>query len=304
MSRLTLAHPATRPADPGRVLILGAPGSLRLSKALMVASSLVELTGGGRLLVVDTNHPASLDAADVFDFEVLPWGAPHDPVELGLTLSEASDEFAAVVIDTTTDQWFGRGGVRELADSQGWPAARAAHADLLDVIRSSPMHVVGTCDTLGEYRVDDELRPVRVETEPRHDVGIEARWQVSLRLDAAQQLTMVNGPLSQVAWGPGEEADFALTYGEWLASGERRAPREVVEALRERVAALPDRAVRAEVRDLLRRRFTGPKAADLLVRDVEAANDLVGGYEPEAVPEPNPEPDPDPPSPDAESEAA
>lgn len=300
MSRLTLAHPAIRPADPGRVLISGPPGSGRTETALVVATVLAD---GGRVLLVDTDHPAALDHADRFGFDVIPWQPPHAPAELRATLIDAADEYAAVIIDTTTEQWFGRGGVRERADDVGWTTARAEHAELLDTIRSSPAHVVGTCDTLIAYQVDEENRTVRVGTELRHDVGIESRWQVAVTIDAAHTLTVTNSPGAlSGSWPAGEAAEFARAYAEWLATGEERVPVELVDDLRERVMALPVPAMNQAKARL--RRLTGGNIERLLVCQYDAAEAIVAELEPEPVVYGPPTPDPASDGDEGEGEAA
>lgn len=284
MSRLNLAHPAIRPADPGRVLISGPPGSGRTESALIVATVLAD---GGRVLVIDTDHPSSLDYADRYAFDVVAWTPPHDPAAVAETIGDAGQVYAAIVIDSTTDQWFGRGGVRELADDAGWITARAAHAELLETIRESPAHVVGTCDTLVAYVVDEENRVLRVGTEPRHDVGIESRWQVALTLDAAHGLTLVNGPgsaLGATSWAPGEAAEFARAYAEWIAQGEPRADRVFVDDLLDRLRVLPDQA-RREAKNQLAH-LVGSDPHRLLVSQYDDAERIVASFEPDPDPEP------------------
>jgi hypothetical protein len=198
-----------------------------------------------------------------------------------------------VVIDSTTDQWFGRGGVREQADDIGWTSARSAHALLLETIRESPAHIVGTCDTLVAYVVDDEHRVLRVGTEPRHDVGIESRWQVALTIDAGHTLSLVNAPgsaLGATSWAPGEAAEFARAYAEWLAAGEQRAGAELVDDLLERLRVLPEQPRRQAKGELAR--LVGSDPHRLLLSQYDEADAIVARFEPE--PEPQAEDHPEP----------
>lgn len=295
MSRLALAHPATRPADPGRVLISGPPGAGCTETAIVVATALAD---GAPVLVIDTDHPRSLDVADRFTFTVLPWDEPHDPAELATTVTEAGDTFGAVVIDTITAQWVGKGGTLETGHGGDWDAARAAQRRLLAAIRETPAHVVATCDTDVFYQVDEDGQVRRLGTVLRHDSDIESRYQVALTLDTDHVLRVTNSPGPALpfgaSWGPGRAAEFAHAYAEWLEMGEHRASDAVVEEIKARIAMLPgtraDRdAVRAEVK-----RITGPKVTDLRQRDVERVSLLISTFEPVHGPE---LPDPWPPEP-------
>lgn len=246
MSRLSLARAAVRPALKARALLSGPPGSGKTRTGLIIAS---HLAGDGPVLVIDTEKESALTYADDFAFDHLRWMPPFDPRELGRTVTDAGRDYAAVQIDSLAHFWRGPGGVLEIAGGKytGWADARPAHADLIEALLGCDAHLVLCVRAkVAHEQVQEGGRWVvkKLGMQPIQDDELEYEINVSLELDMDHSLTVGKSRTTAVPVGrqypAGHAERFAEDYALWLAGGEEQADPEVIEALRARVAALPD----------------------------------------------------------------
>lgn len=159
---------ATKSAGRARIALEGPGGSGKTYTALELAHELAKLTGG-RVLVIDTERGSAAKYAGeeyfggTFDFDVLELAEDQGPLAYVAALRLAADEgYAAVVVDSLSHAWVGRGGALEQVDQiasnspsknsfYAWRSVTPQHNLLVDTMLSSPFHLIATLRVKTEY---------------------------------------------------------------------------------------------------------------------------------------------------------
>lgn len=246
-SRLNLAAPAIRPALPARAVFSGPPGAGKTRTSLIVATVLAE---GGDILLIDTEQESALTYADDFTFTHLPWRPPFDPKELAATITDAGAQFAVIVVDSLSHFWRGEGGVLDIAGGKfsNWKDARPAHETMVQALLDCKAHFIGCARSKVEHvqETGSNGRQVvrKLGMAVIQDDSLEYELNVACELDMDHSFVVSKSRTVAVPVGrvfkPEHAERFAEEYRDWLKGGEPSAPGEFVEAIRERIAALPD----------------------------------------------------------------
>jgi hypothetical protein len=228
-SRYTFRR-ATSEQSKARVVLDGIGGSGKTKTALYIATALVRKERGERIAVVDTQYRQSAKYAADFDFDIeeLRYFAPSVLVEV---LSEAARaRYAAVVIDSWSPFWSGKGGMLEQVDRasrgqfSGWKEVRPLEREMMDAMLSYPGHIICTVRSKTEWVLEKneagKTEPRKVGMKPEQREGIEYEFDlVGSMQDATITVTKTSCDTlhGAVVHKPGLE--FGYTIREWLEAG-------------------------------------------------------------------------------------
>lgn len=280
MGRFDSARPAVRPKMHGRAMISGPSGAGKTWTALSIARVLAE-GDLSKVLFVDTEKESALTYADVFPgFEHVSWRPPFDPGELTTELSKiVPDQWAAVVIDSTSHFWRGQGGTLDIADGKigGWKAARPVQEALVQAFLGVPAHLILCVRSKMDYLIEGGNGARQTVTKlglaPIQDDTLVYEVNVALDLDLQHVITVTKSRTTAVPVGrvypAGLEEKCARDYAEWLAGGIPPAPRHDVDRIVGRFGDVVDADARKAIKARFVERFGMPQA--LPAADVDAA---------------------------------
>lgn len=273
--------PATKKQAKARVTMNGPAGSGKTLTSLKMARALVGPQG--RIALVDTEHGSAALYSPVI---------PFDSVELDefsiktyLATIQAAKGYDALVIDSLSHAWNGKGGALEQVDkmggskfSNGWKAVTPLQQELVEAILSFPGHVIATMRTKTAYEVvKDEhtgkMAPKRIGMAPVQRDGMEYEFGFMFDMDLSGAITVAKSRCLGAVYQVGEvvsrdDMDKRMVkLVEWLNDGAEVSAvdqlgseirtaisREVLQGLVPRLSALPE-ADRGALRDLYQRRL-------------------------------------------------
>lgn len=261
-SRLALRNTAVRAKMYARAMLSGPPGAGKTLTALEIAH---ELVGGdmSKVTFVDTEKDSSLTYAEgKFEgFNHLPWDPPYAPGELATNIIAAGEEEGTevIIVDSLTHFWKKRGGTMDIADGKfgGWKTARPVQEEMVDALLGTKAHVIVCVRSKVEYaQMDDERRAgrqkvVKMGMAPQQDGDLEYEFNIAVEMDMEHTMYVGKSRTSSIPvgriYGPGQAANFAATYADWLAGGaDIEAP--TIEALQVQLGMLhPEVAQRMRV---------------------------------------------------------
>lgn len=239
--------PATKRNARLRMAIVGPAGSGKTYTSLKIASA---LAGDGRIAVLDTEHgsaskygsgkPFRFDVAELEDFN------PRNYIDAIRQAEEAG--YSALVIDSLSHAWTGRGGALELKDNAArasksgnsytaWRDVTPLHNALIDAILQSRLHIIATMRAKTEYIQDKDpatgktvIRKVGLAPVQRD--GMEYEFDIVGDLDESHTLIVTKTRCPEIAdkafRHPG--AELAATIKVWLTDGAPEAPAKAPEA--------------------------------------------------------------------------
>lgn len=247
-SRLSQARKAVRPALKGRMMLSGPAGAGKTRSALIIAGVLAE---GQPILGIDTEKESMLTYADDFDFTHLPWAPPYDPRELVTVLAEAGPEYGVIIVDSLSHFWRKEGGVLDIANGKftGWKDARPVQEDLVEAILNCPAHVVLGVRSKVEHTQETEngkqvVKKLGMAAQQDDDLEFEMNVAIELSMDHTATISKSRTTVLPVsrAFRPGQIAEMARLYGDWLKGGEPPAARDILADLLDRIEKLePER---------------------------------------------------------------
>ncbi len=229
---------ATRKKARARVALVGPSGSGKTYTALVLARGLVGPEG--RIAVIDTERgSASKYAGTVADFDALDM-EKHDPREYVDAIRDAAREgYEALVIDSLSHAWNGRGGALELVDQASartrgnsfaaWRDVTPLHNALIDAILAYPGHVIATMRAKTEYVLEEDARgkktPRKIGLAPVQRDGMEYEFDVVADIDHEHRFIVTKSRCPELADAviakPG--ADVADALRAWLDDGDTPA---------------------------------------------------------------------------------
>lgn len=142
---------ATRKKAKLRLALTGPSGSGKTWGALQIAKGL-----GGRIACIDTEKGSASLYEHIVDFDVLELGAPYTPEVYIAAIREADKAgYDTLIVDSTTHEWSGPGGVLELLDDvakvkyrgntwSAWNELTPRHRAFIDAMLQSNMHIIAT----------------------------------------------------------------------------------------------------------------------------------------------------------------
>ncbi|MGO4763843.1 ATP-binding protein [Cupriavidus sp. 2KB_3] len=134
-----------------RLALTGPSGSGKTYGALQIARGL-----GGRIACIDTEHGSASLYSDLADFDVMELAAPYTPERYIAAIKEAEEAgYDVLIIDSTTHEWSGSGGILELVDQvasakyrgnswSAWNELTPRHRAFIDAMLQSRMHIIAT----------------------------------------------------------------------------------------------------------------------------------------------------------------
>lgn len=134
-----------------RLALTGPSGSGKTYGALQIARGL-----GGRIACIDTEHGSASLYSDLCDFDVMELAAPYTPERYIAAIKEAEEAgYDVLIIDSTTHEWSGSGGILELVDQvasakyrgnswSAWNELTPRHRAFIDAMLQSRMHIIAT----------------------------------------------------------------------------------------------------------------------------------------------------------------
>lgn len=258
MSRFEIKK-ATRRGQKARIGLAATSGAGKTATALVLAHHLTQDEDGnpGKILVVDTEYGSAALYADsppfkgapVVEFDHLEWTPPFDASELVALFREVGSQYDAIILDSFSHFWNGKGGINDAVDA----AARARfrnnsmiawkevgnplHNDVVDAILRSPAHVIACMRTANEYEIEDgssgKKTVKRLGTKPqaRESVIYEVGFFLTMELDhkltvSKSRFTDVDG----ITYPAGNVEEFATSVRNWLNTAEAATIIEAAEA--------------------------------------------------------------------------
>lgn len=219
MSRL---QKATRKKSKLRVLFEGASGSGKTYSALTIANEF------GRIAVIDTENGSASLYADKFDFDVLELAPPYSPENYIEAIREVENtgEYDVLIIDSITPEWQGDGGCLDIQNKLGgrfqdWAKVSPRHQRFIDAILRSPLHIVATCRSKADYKMDEKTKKVtKAGTAPQQRDGLDYEFTTVFTLN---QNHMAEATKDRTGLFDGREAVITSVQGNtlmsWLSEG-------------------------------------------------------------------------------------
>lgn len=215
-----------------RLALIGPPGSGKTFTALRIARGLVGPSG--RIALADSERGSASKYADRFEFDTqdMESFAPKDYCSV---ISEAEKAgYAALVIDSLSHAWMGKGGALEMVDQvakqsksknsfDAWRSVTPEHNAMVDAILRARLHVIVTMRVKTEYVVEEvngKKTPRKVGLAPVQRDGLEYEFDVVADMDGAELVvTKTRCPdlAKAVVREPGEELGQKLRA--WLTDG-------------------------------------------------------------------------------------
>lgn len=190
---------AARHSIKARIALYGPSGSGKTYTALMLAEALAQ---GGKVALVDTENRSSERFADRVTFDVLPLDdyAPETYIEAILLAERAG--YAAIVIDSLSHAWAGKGGLRERVDEakkkykgnswSAWADLTPIQNRLVETIVGCRIHVLCTMRSKTAWDTtkdaNGQTKPVRIGLEPVQRAELEYEFDLVAQLDPEHNL--------------------------------------------------------------------------------------------------------------------
>lgn len=142
---------ATRKKAKLRLALTGPSGSGKTWGALQIAKGL-----GGKIACIDTEKGSASLYEHIVDFDVLELGAPYTPEAYIAAILEADKAgYDVLIVDSTSHEWNGLGGVLELLEGiakakyrgntwSAWSELTPRHRAFIDAMLQSNMHIIAT----------------------------------------------------------------------------------------------------------------------------------------------------------------
>ena len=149
------------------------------------------LSGELPFACIDTERNRAKHYADDFDFEHFPLGPPFAPENfLKKVLEVERRGFPAVIIDSTSHEWSGIGGVRNMAanapgkSAAKWAMPKEEHFKMLNGLLQADIHII-FC-----LRAREKIKFVPKPDKPDETVVVPIGWQPICERDFMFELTL------------------------------------------------------------------------------------------------------------------
>jgi hypothetical protein len=218
-----------------RLALMGPPGAGKTFSALAIATRL----GAGRVALVDTERGSALKYADRFGFDHLELER-HSPDDYIAALEAARQGgYKALVIDSWSHAWSGRGGALEMVDESArrsksgntfnaWRDVTPAHNRMVDALLSFPGHLIVTLRSKVEYVVENDGKksvPRKVGMAPIQRDGVEYEFDIVGEMNLDNELVVGKTRCfelrERIFKHPGE--NVAAVFRPWLSGAPESA---------------------------------------------------------------------------------
>lgn len=139
---------AVREQTHALISMSGPSGCGKTYSALLVALGLAG--EDGKIGFIDTEAKRSRHYAELADFDVIDLAPPFTPARYIENIKKFEEAgYAVLIIDSTSHEWEGTGGVMEMAEGKNglhaWNDPKAKHRKLMNHILQSQMHIIFCC---------------------------------------------------------------------------------------------------------------------------------------------------------------
>jgi hypothetical protein len=223
--------PATKKKAKLRLTFDGPAGSGKTYSSLLLAK-----TFGGRVALIDSEFGSASKYAGDFQFDAVDLD-DFSPESYRKLIEEAGRSgYDALIIDSLSHAWMGKGGALELVDrlgqgdkfGKGWRSVTPMHNALLDAIVAAPLHVICTMRTKMEHVIEDgpngKKQVRKVGMAPIQRDGTEYLFDVVVDLDVSGDMTVSKSRCSALAGTKGllklsDVERMGETLKTWLSGG-------------------------------------------------------------------------------------
>lgn len=215
MPRMFTHRTATRDKTPLLIGLVGPSGTGKTYSALRLATGF-QRVNPGKIFVIDTEAGRSLQYADKFKFEHVPFGAPFAPFDYIDVIKYCVDNGAEnIIIDSTSHVWEGPGGVLEIQAGEllrlgpklqglSWNLPKSQHRRLINTILQF------NCNVIFCFRSKEKLN---WDVKPPKPLGYMAIGGDDWMFEMTAQCLLLPGSRGVPIWKsalPGEEATIKL----------------------------------------------------------------------------------------------
>jgi hypothetical protein len=188
---------ATRKKAKIRLGLSAVSGGGKTYSALIIAKGIAG--DWDKVAIIDSENSSADLYAHLGDYNVLPISAPFTPEKYieAIKACEAAG-MEAIIIDSITHEWDGKGGCLEIVESLGgkyqdWAKVTPRHQAFIDAIVQSPVHIITTVRRKQDYEmVKDGNGKVKVEKGGLREItreGFEYELTINLELNTSHQAT-------------------------------------------------------------------------------------------------------------------
>jgi len=230
-----------------RVGLSGPSGSGKTFSAILIAKGIVK-GDMSKVGIIDTENGSADLYADMGDFNVIRLEAPYSPeryVEAIRAFEDAGME--AIIIDSVTHEWDGKGGCLELNELLGktkfkgnnwaaWSETTPRHQKFIEAIVSSKVHVITTARSKTDTIQTEDKKIKKVGLKEIQREGFEYELTLNMTLDRDGHYAVA----SKDRTGIYDKVDPFLiteeigkTLIEWAESGAEPLPPSNEEKVRE-----------------------------------------------------------------------
>jgi hypothetical protein len=196
----------------------------------------------GRVLVIEAGERGAAEKYYGEEFDGRRWDFDicqldtYSPEAYTEAVQEAGRQgYEAVVIDSLSHEWVGKGGVLEIAAKGsgpfgGWKTATPLHDALFEEILASPCHIIATVRSKMDYVLQPnekgKMEPIKVGMAPIQRDTVSYEFDILLSMDQAHVGTVTGSRCRAIdgasALKPG--ADFLKPVILWLETGVQVDP--------------------------------------------------------------------------------
>jgi hypothetical protein len=245
--------------------VMGTSGSGKTYSSLRIAAGLMMegwkdglAVGPSEILVIDTEDRSASLFSDEFEFDTIQLGPPYNPARFVQALHMARDAgiYGAVIIDSLSHSWIGKGGSLALVDHEraqsasgnshfAWRKVTPLYRNLFEEIRIARkhFHVIATMRAKAAYAYEEQIKngqkkivPIKIGLGPEIRSGSEYTFDVIMKMDMTHsgfvEKSRCHDLDGKTFPKPGNE--FASILWQWLNSGSTADELAAMEA--ERVA--------------------------------------------------------------------
>lgn len=210
---------AVRERTPLLIGLVGASGSGKTYSALRLARG-IQKVAGGRIAVIDTEARRALHYADDFDFDHMEFGAPFGPLRYLEAIEFAAKTASVVVVDSTSHEHEGPGGVLEMHEAEmdrlskawgtsrdkvnmsAWQKPKSERRRLINALLQMPTNFIFCFRSKEKVKVDKAGKPSPMGWMPI--AGEEFIYEMSLNC------LLYPGSGGVPSWHPDESGEKAI----------------------------------------------------------------------------------------------
>lgn len=230
---------ATKKRSRARVALCGPSSSGKTYTGLVIASVLAD---GKRVAVIDSESGSADKYGDIFDFDStqLTDCSPLKYIE-AIRIAESLG-YGAVLIDSLSHAWMGKGGALEMVDKAAarsksgnsftaWRDVTPIHTQLIDAMLQSPCHIIATMRAKTEYVMEEDARgkkqPRKIGMAPVQRDGMEYEFDIVGDMDPEANKLVVTKSRCPALSGEvivKPDAEFARKILAWVSDGVEATP--------------------------------------------------------------------------------